>query len=70
MAVWKRTVQPFGAECIVAVCCQRGEEALNELKEKLIAVFNGLAADNKYLMVSEYGCYGSDAEIVVFKRWN
>ncbi|MDE5858987.1 MAG: hypothetical protein K2H23_01125 [Oscillospiraceae bacterium] len=28
----------------------------------------GLAADEKYLMVSEYGMNGSDSEIVVFKR--
>ncbi len=27
-------------------------------------------ADEKYLMVSEYGAFGADAEIVVFKRWN
>ncbi len=30
----------------------------------------GLAADEKYLMVCEYGNNGSDAEIIVFKRWN
>lgn len=30
----------------------------------------GIAADEKYLMVSEYGAYGSDAEVIVFKRWN
>ena len=30
----------------------------------------GIAADDKYLMVSEYGANGSDAQIVVFKRWN
>ncbi len=30
----------------------------------------GLAADDRYLMVSEYGDMGSDPEIVVFKRWN
>lgn len=29
----------------------------------------GLAADEKYLLVCEYGKDGSDAEIVVFKRW-
>ena len=29
----------------------------------------GLAADEHYLMVSEYGDMGSDPEIVVFKRW-
>lgn len=28
----------------------------------------GLAADENYLLVCEYGCGGTDAEIVVFKR--
>ena len=86
----KTNGQPFGAECMVAVCCQKGETALSELKEKLIVKLwddnriylgnqlhkkgsdrcYGIAADEKFLMVSEYGCYGSDAEIVVFKQWN
>ncbi len=30
----------------------------------------GIIADEKYLMVSEYSSYGTDAEIIVFKRWN
>ena len=30
----------------------------------------GIAADEKYLLVCEYGCEGTDAEIVVYKRWN
>ena len=30
----------------------------------------GVAADETYLAVSEYGGNGEDAEIVVFKRWN
>lgn len=34
--------QPFGAKCIVAVCCKKGKTALSELKEKLIAAFNDL----------------------------
>ena len=34
--------QPFGAECIVALCCQKGEDALRKLKENLIEAFNGL----------------------------
>lgn len=29
----------------------------------------GIIADEHYLMVSEYSGYGSDAEIIVFKRW-
>ncbi len=118
--------RPFGEECIVASCCQKGQNGLSEFKKKLITAFNelgiqdmekvtdlnalkgsfinleytmpngqvikfwndnkiylgnqihkkdsnrcyGIAADEKYLMVSEYGEYGADAEIVVFKRWN
>lgn len=30
----------------------------------------GIAADEKYLMVSEYGADGADAEVIIFKRWN
>lgn len=30
----------------------------------------GLAADEKYLMVCEYNEDGTDAEIIVFKKWN
>ncbi|MCB6203110.1 DUF3795 domain-containing protein [Extibacter muris] len=118
--------QPFGAECIVALYCKKGDTALRELKEKLIeeihalpiqdmeevtelyalkgSVLNieyplpngqmvkfwddnkiylgnqvgkngsdrcyGIAADDKHFMVSEYSGYGSDAEVIVFKRWN
>ncbi|MDE6107790.1 MAG: hypothetical protein K2F83_03835 [Oscillospiraceae bacterium] len=29
----------------------------------------GIIADEEYLMVAEYGDYGSDARIVVLKRW-
>ena len=86
--------QPFGAECLVAQCCKKGETVLNELKEKLpngqivkfwddnrIYLGNqlhkegshrcyGILADENHLMVSEYSGYGTDAEIIVFKRWN
>ena len=30
----------------------------------------GLAADEKYLLVCEYGDLGADPEIIVLKRWN
>lgn len=30
----------------------------------------GLAADDRWLLVCEYGENGSDPEIIVFKRWN
>lgn len=30
----------------------------------------GIAGDEKYLMVCEYGDAGADPELVVFKRWN
>lgn len=118
--------KPFGGECVLAGWCQKGEHALNEYKNRLIASFNdlhildmeevtelntlkgsfiniaypmpsgqsvklwddnriylgnqlhkkgsdrcyGIAADETYLMVSEYGDSGSDPEIVVFRRWN
>ena len=118
--------RPFGADCIVALCCQKSNDALRELKERLIAQFNalgiddmeevkdlnalkgsfvnlaypfpdgkmvkfwddnriylgnqlhktdsdrcyGIVADERDLMVSEYGQGGSEAEIVLFKRWN
>ena len=31
--------QPFGAECIVALCCQKGEDALRKLKENLSGIW-------------------------------
>nr|WP_271641880.1 DUF3795 domain-containing protein [Clostridioides difficile] len=41
----------------------------NQLRKKDSDRYYGIIADEKYLMVSEYSGYGSDAEIVVFKRW-
>lgn len=117
---------PFGADCIIATCYQKGPEALSRFKAALIKAFRelhiedmeevtdfnalkgsfinlvyplpngqtvklwddnkiylgnqlhkkgsdrcyGIVADEKYLMVAEYGCGGSDAELVVWKRWN
>lgn len=43
---------------------------INQLEKKDSARCYGLVADEKYLLVCEYGDGGSDAEIVVFKRWN
>lgn len=42
----------------------------NQLHKKDSDRCYGIAADEQYLMVSEYGCNGADAEIVVFRRWN
>ena len=42
----------------------------NQLHKKNSDRYYGIVADEKYLMVSEYGDYGSDAEIIVFKQWN
>lgn len=39
-----------------------------ELCKKNSSRCYGLAADDRYLLVCEYGADGSDAEIVVFKR--
>lgn len=43
---------------------------INQLEKKDSDRCYGLTADEKYLLVCEYGNGGSDAEIVVFKRWN
>jgi len=43
---------------------------INELEKKNSTRCYGLTADEKYLLVCEYGDGGSAAEIVVFKRWN
>ena len=113
--------RPFGKQCIVALCQQKGELALCQFKAKLIAAFNalriedmaevklrgsfinleyqlesgqivkfwdddkiylgnqvckkgsnrcyGLAADEKYLLVCEYGDLGAAPKIVVYKQW-
>ena len=41
----------------------------NQLHKKGCDRCYGIAADDKYLMVSEYGENGSDAELVLFQRW-
>lgn len=43
---------------------------INQLEKKNSSKCYGLTADEKYLLVCEYGANGKDAEIVVFKRWN
>ena len=43
---------------------------INQLEKKNSERCYGLTADEKYLLVCEYGEGGSDPEIVVFKRWN
>ncbi len=42
----------------------------NQLQKKDSNRCYGIIADEKYLMVSEYSGYGTNAEIVVFKQWN
>ena len=34
--------KPFGAECVVALCCQKGKTEGSNFKEKLIEAFNQL----------------------------
>lgn len=41
----------------------------NQLHKKNSDRCYGIVVDEKYLMVSEYSVYGSDAEVIVFKRW-
>ena len=43
---------------------------INQLEKKGSSRCYGLTADEKYLLVCEYGEGGSDPEIVVLKRWN
>lgn len=43
---------------------------INQLEKKGSDRCYGLTADEKYLLVCEYGEAGSNPEIVVFKRWN
>lgn len=42
---------------------------INQLEKKGSPRCYGLTADEKYLLVCEYGEGGSDPEIVCFKRW-
>lgn len=41
----------------------------NQLHKKDSDRCYGIVADETHLMVSEYSGYGTDAEVVVFKRW-
>ena len=43
---------------------------INQLEKKGSTRCYGLTADENYLLVCEYGDGGSEAEIVIFKRWN
>ncbi len=43
---------------------------INQLEKRDSTRCYGLTADEKYLLVCEYGDGGTDAEIVVLKRWN
>ena len=43
---------------------------INQIEKAGGARCYGLVADEKYLLVCEYGVDGADAEIIVFKRWN
>lgn len=42
---------------------------VNQIEKKNDDRCYGLTADEKYLLVCEYGCGGSDPQIVVLKRW-
>lgn len=42
----------------------------NQLEQKGTDRCYGLAADENYLMVCEYGPNGTDQKLLVFKRWN
>ncbi len=42
----------------------------NQLRKRGSDRCYGIVADERYLLVAEYGDGGADPEIVVFKRWN
>lgn len=50
---------PFGKLCLVAECCRKGENALQELKDKLIAAFNGLGIQDMPPVTELYALKGS-----------
>ena len=62
----------FPLPCGKSVKLWEGDKTyyINQLEKKGSTRCYGLTADEKYLLVCEYGDGGSDAEIVVFKRWN
>ena len=69
--------RPFGAECIVAQCCKKGETALDELKEKLIAALNDLHIQDMETVTGIHALKGSFANIEytipngqIVKFWN
>ena len=43
---------------------------INQLEKTGSTKCYGLTADEHYLLVCEYGEGGSDAEIIIFKRWS
>lgn len=43
---------------------------INQVEKRGSTKCYGLTADEHYILVCEYGEYGSDAEIIIFKRWN
>ena len=43
---------------------------INQVEKRGSTRCYGLTADEHYLLVCEYGDGGTDAEIVIFKRWN
>lgn len=62
---------PFGGTCVAAECVRReGLEELKKIKEMLIEYFNALGIQSLqvYLLVCEYGCNGTEPQIIVYKK--
>ena len=51
--------RPFGKPCLVAACCQRGENTLEELKTALMAAFNDLHIPDMEPVTELYALKGS-----------
>lgn len=55
--------RPFGAECMVALCCKKGEDELCRFKKKLLAAFNALDIPDMEEVIELNALKGSFANI-------
>ena len=69
--------RPFGAECMVALCCKKGKDELCRFKKKLLAAFNALDIPDMEEVTELNALKGSFANIEyslpngeVVKFWN
>lgn len=51
--------RPFGAECVVALCCKQGKTALCEFKQRLIGAFRALHIEDMEEITELHALKGS-----------